>query len=96
MIHKNIPYRRMKAKKQKAKLQFLAERLSYWPSGAYKVEKDGKSWYKRYYRGSHSAYLKKQASKANRRYEKQLIKNEDHISSKSHYKRVFDYWWELY
>ena len=96
MLHKNIPYRRVKAKKQKAKLQFLAERLSYWPSGAYKVEKDGKSWYRLYYRGSASSYLKKQAAKTYRRRVKQIIQNEDFIAEKGHYKKVFDFWWELY
>ena len=96
MLHKNIPYRRKAQRKSKARLRFLAERLSYWPSGAYKVEKDGKSWYRRYYRGSASKYLKKQTAKKNRRNNKKYSDEDSICDGRSLYHRVYDFWWELY
>ena len=42
MYHKNIPYRRRAQAKYKKKLETIANKMCYSPSGAYKVEKDGK------------------------------------------------------
>lgn len=61
----------------------------YTPSGVYKKERDGKEYYKRYYRGKRSKYLKRLSNKAVRKYK-------GVISGKGGYKRLFDYWWELY
>ncbi len=93
MIHKRISYRRAMKAKYKKRLEFLTS-LPYWPSGAYKKEKDGKSWYTRYYRSQISSYLKNQSARTVRR---QPISDEDSASGlKSRYKRSYDYWWKLY
>ena len=95
MLHKNIPYRRRAERKYKKKLEFLYERIPYFPSGAYLVERDGKKFYRRFYRGSASSYLKRQSAKRSRRYSKNLI--DDVIPSKrNYYRKEYDYWWELY
>lgn len=90
MLHKNIPYRRRAERRYKKKLKFLYERIPYFPSGAYKVEKDGKTYYRRYYRGKASSYLKRLSSKRNRRH------TLESVNQRAYYRRVFDYWWELY
>ena len=93
MIHKRISYRRCMQEKYKKRLEFLTG-LPYRPSGAYKKEKDGKSWYARYYRSQISSYLKNQSSRTVRR---QPISDEDSASGlKSRYKKSYDYWWEMY
>ena len=89
MLHKNIPYRRRAAKRYRNRLEFLAEKSGYYPSGAYKVEKDGKEFYRRYYRGKRSQYLKRLSAKKNRRH---LGRSQQ----RGYYRKVFDYWWELY
>ena len=90
MYHKNIPYRRRAQAKYKKKLEVIANKMCYSPSGAYKVEKDGKAYYRRYYRGKTSQYLKRLSAKTNRR---QIY---DSPRERSYYRKVFDYWWELY
>lgn len=47
-------------------------------------------WVKRYYRGARkSKYLKRQSNKSVRNYS-------DEIQNGSSYKKLFNYWWELY
>lgn len=97
MLHKNIPYRRRAERKYKKKLEFLYERIPYFPSGANLVERDGKRFYRRFYRGSASSYLKRQSARKNRRRLGMVVDDEDtSISKRSFYRKVFDYWWELY
>lgn len=95
MLHKNIPYRRRAERRYKKKLEFLYERIPYFPSGAYKVEKDGKSYYRRYYRGRASQYLKRQSAKRSRRYSKNFI-DDGTPSKRSYYRKEYDFWWEIY
>lgn len=75
-------------------LKFLSS-LNHYPSGAYlktgsftnQVSKE--HWYyKRYYRGKASMYLKRQASKKVRRKTEEIKKG-------GSYRKVFDFWWEL-
>lgn len=93
MIHKRISYRRHHKAKHIDHLKFLST-LPYMPSGAYKVTKDGKSWYRRYYRTKLSPYLKNQSSRVIRR--TPITDDDSAPRSKGQYKRSFDFWWELY
>ena len=96
MLHKNIPYRRRAFRRSKRRLKFLSEKLGYFPSGATKVEKDGKCYYRRFYRGKASPYLKRQSAKRNRRYGRRIYEEDGTISKRSFYRKIFDFWWELY
>ena len=92
MLHKNIPYRRLVARRHKKHLEFLSDRLGYFPSGACKVERDGKVFYRRYYRPRFSQYLKKQSAKKFRRIDLEITSpNQRNLCRK-----VYDFWWELY
>lgn len=92
MLHKNIPYRRRMARRHKKHLEFLSGRLGYFPSGACKVERDGKVFYRRYYRPRFSQYLKKQSAKKFRRVDCELICT----GQRNLCHKTFDFWWELY
>lgn len=93
MIHKSIAYRRRQKAKHINHLKFLST-LPYMPGGACKNTRDGKSWYKRYYRTKLSPYLKNQSARVARR---TPITDDDVVStSKGQYKRSLDFWWELY
>lgn len=61
----------------------------YCASGVSLKERNGKEWYAHYYRGKRSKYLKKLSNKKIRKYKGE-------INGKGGYKRLFDYWWELY
>lgn len=50
---------------------------------------EDKNRYIRYYRGKRSPLLKRQSNKKIRR-------DKDNIYQKNKYRRVFDFWWELY
>ena len=78
-----------KEKQRRKTIYEINRRRFYLPSGVYKEERDGKEYYKRYYRGKRSKYLKKLSNKKVRRYNGE-------ISGKGGYKKLFDYWWELY
>lgn len=47
-----------------------------------------KPYYKRWYRGKRSSYLKRQSNKAIRRYKGELHKGYQHIH------KIYDFWWE--
>lgn len=88
--------RRRQVRRQKKHLKFLSE-LHFYPCpafyktfvGSYRIDRNKENcYYQRCYRGKHSSYLKKRASKAARRY------NGD-MNSGSMYKKTFDFWWEL-
>lgn len=81
----------------KEHLKFLAS-LDQFPSGAYlKTSRGGWQnevgedhwYYKRFYRGKASGWLKKIAGKKVRRKEGEIKKG-------GSYKKIFDFWWELY
>ena len=50
---------------------------------------DDKNRFIRYYRGKRSKYLKKLSNRKFRHMKNESLQN-------SQYKKVFDYWWELY
>ena len=50
--------------------------------------KNPKPYYKRWYRGKRSSYLKRQSNKAIRRYKGELHNGYQHIH------KIFDFWWE--
>lgn len=50
--------------------------------------KNPKTYYKRWYRGKRSGYLKRQSNKAIRRYKGELHKGYQHIH------KIYDFWWE--
>ena len=68
---------------------YRINRTRYCPSGIYLKERDGKQWYTHYYRGKRSKYLKRLSNRKIRKYKGE-------ISGKGWYKKLFDYWWELY
>jgi len=89
---KNSSYRNLKrinnTKKYKDKLKRL-ETYCWFPSPVYWKEKDGKRFLKRYYRSTCAKFIKRQASKAARRYR-------DELSYGSSYKKTYDFWWTLF
>lgn len=50
--------------------------------------KNPKPYYKRWYRGKRSSYLKRQSNKAIRRYKGELHNGYQHIH------KIYDFWWE--
>ena len=88
---RSLTRKRNGADKEKRKYEriYRISLISCLPSGVDKKERDGKEYYKRYYRGKRSKYLKRLSNKAVRRYK-------GDISGKGGYKKLFDYWWELY
>lgn len=78
-----------KSEKNKKKLKKLAEETyNTCPTGAFYDEK--KKRYIRYYRGN--KWLKVHCRRMTRR----KLKNTVVIYDKSQYKKLYDYWWELY
>lgn len=61
----------------------------FFPSVYIKDKINGDQYWKRVYRGKRSKYLKKISNRKLRRYHGE-------IGGKCGYKRIFDYWWELY
>ena len=80
--------RHTKKKITQYKLKRL-HRLLCWNVVSGVIEDGSVIFLKRYYRGKRSRYLKQQSNKKVRHY-KGSIKNG------GHYRRIFDYWWELY
>lgn len=78
-----------KEKQRCKKIYEINRRRFYLPSGVLKKEKDDEEYYIRFYRGKRSKYLKKLSNKKVRKYDGE-------ISGKGGYKKLFDYWWELY
>jgi len=84
-------------KKYKQHLERLADTGRYFPCGAYRVDADGywvddpnqTVYIKREYRGRISSTLKKIGNRQVRRYK-------GYIPNNGGYKKVFDFWWELY
>lgn len=75
--------------KYKARLKKLNEITNGYPPIVSCKEKDGKIYYKRWYRGKRSKYLKRQSNKRIRRYKCDLPNgNQNH--------KLFDFWWEMY
>ena len=71
------------------KLEMLSN-LSGIFYGVYpRIGRDGKIYYKHYWRGKRSTYLKHVSNKKIRRYQGE-------IPCRGGYKKVFDYWWELF
>lgn len=58
-----------------------------WIKGIGYVE-NPKPYYKRYYRGSRSAFLKKMSNRKIRRYNGEIRKG-------AAYHRLYDFWWEI-
>lgn len=94
--------RRLNRYDLKKKTRMRSERLAdltsgFSPSGAFPVDKFGRytsnkeeiEYYKRYWRGSRSKYLKRQSNKKLRRYKHE-------VPSRGGYRKVFDFWWELW
>ena len=95
-VRKDCAYER--DRKHKKKLVRLAKICSKWyHSPAYMMDKDRDytsdpeemMFVSRIYRGHRSKYLKRISNKKIRRYNKE-------IKSRGGYKRIFDYWWEMY
>lgn len=87
VINYNMSY--SKSEKNKKKLKKLAqETYNTCPTGAFYSEK--KKRYVRYYRGNN--WLKVHCRRMTRR----KLKNTTVIYDKSQYKKLYDYWWELY
>lgn len=87
-------------KKYKKHLEHLADIASEYPAAAYRVDKNGDwtddpedtKYVKRCYRENRpgiSGYLKKLANRKVRRFDGE-------IGNYGAYKKVFDYWWNLY
>ena len=92
--------KRIRNKKYKKHLESLNNNLHHYPSPVYYKEEtynkqtgkygmNEKPYYKRIYRGKCSSYHKKRSNKAIRRYKGE-------IGGKSGYKKIYDFWWELY
>ena len=67
--------------------QLSKKTSSYFPSV---VCMDGLHYYKRYYRGQRSKYLKKISNKKIRKYKGELPKHG------SRFHKIYDFWYELY
>lgn len=67
--------------------QLSKKTSSYFPSVIYM---DGLNYYKRYYRGRRSKYLKKISNRKIRRHKCELPKHG------SQFHRIYDFWYELY
>ena len=65
------------------------ERLEELRNMSWMTTVDRGNWLQRCYRGKRSAYLKRQASKAARRYEG------GYPPKGNVHRKTFDYWWEL-
>ncbi len=99
------PYRRertlnsykrdVKYKERMKRLAKLCEERWYAPvypvssDGHYVDDMEDMAYVKRVWRGSRSKYLKQQSNKKFRQYK-------DDVPGRGGYKKVFDFWWELY
>jgi len=89
--------KRERDRKYKHRLAYLADNLWWGPSGACRIGHDNHytndpnntKYIKRYYRGRRSPTLKKIGNKKVRRYK-------GYIPNNGGYKKIFDFWWELY
>ena len=79
-----------KSSENKRRLKMLGDKMSkgYFPSGVYYDEK--KNRYIRYYRGNN--WLKVHCRRMIRR----KLKATETTYNKGQYKKLYDYWWELY
>lgn len=94
--------KRERDEKYKKQLRFLSNNGSRYPYGAIWVDRKwikGKGYiflkspyYKRIYRSNHSGNSKKMKVRSNRC----IRRYKDEISKGGSYKKIFDYWWELY
>lgn len=85
--------------KYKSRIKLLARnKLHTWYAPAYPVDENGDyhgdvntaTYFKREYRGSRSKYLKRQSNKKLRRYKGEVFMRG------GGYRKVFDFWWEMY
>ena len=102
-LKKNIPYRHNRSLnsykrdvKRKNKLKRIANAEYAWMSFGWKTENDWwsddpgeKLYVKRHYRGKRSKYIKKIAARKARKFTGDLANG-------SQYKKLYDFWWELY
>lgn len=78
--------------RHKKKLQYFYDYIQprWSPSGVWKKHYGTPSEYLcRFYRGKRSKFLKRQSNKKIRRHQ-------SYISNGGFYKKIFDYWWELW
>ena len=92
--HKNHSKRKRMNKreryvKHKNHLKYLERVACKYPPAVGYIE-NPKPYYKRWYRGKSSSYLKRQSNKAIRRYKGELHNGYQHIH------KVFDFWWGYY
>ena len=84
-----MSYHRSQEEKRRLKKLYNTIGVRYWPGGAWYSDK--KERYVRYWRsGHHSKYCKFCQRQANR-----AVRRARHVDSYSHYRKLYDYWWEI-
>lgn len=74
--------------KHKNKIKERYMYYNWYPGITEETNEQGKKYYKIYYDGKAKKFLKQYASRQ--------VRNYKGLKSGSHYKRIFDLWWELY